>query len=90
MVKTGIFPVTQGIDYLGYKIWPHYRLLRKRSTKRIRRALKHFQKLHKEGKIDFARIRATVQSWLGHAKHADSYHFRKKLFKEITFISEKQ
>lgn len=77
--KTGIFPISHGIDFLGYRIWPDHRLLRKRSTKRIKRALRHFQKLYAQGTIDFDRINATVQSWLGHATHADSFGFRKKL-----------
>lgn len=84
--KTGIFPITQGVDFLGYRIWPSHRLLRKRSTKRIKRALKYFQKLYSQGQIDFGQINATVQSWLGHAKHADSYRFRRKLFETISFI----
>jgi len=86
--KTVIFPISHGVDFLGYRIWPDHRLLRKRSTKRIKRALRHFQKLYSQEKVDFDRINATVQSWLGHAKHADSYRFRKKLFEEITFIRE--
>ena len=66
--------------------WPDHRLLRKRSTKRIKRALRHFQKLYSQGKIGFDRINATVQSWLGHAKHADSYRFRQKLFDAVSFV----
>lgn len=86
--KTGIFPISHGVDFLGYRIWPDHRLLRKRSTKRIKRALKRFQKLYAQDKMSFERINATVQSWLGHAKHADSYRFREKLFGERAFISE--
>lgn len=84
--KTGIFPVSHGVDFLGYRIWKDHRLLRKRSTKRIKRALKHFQKLYSQGKIDFEKINTTVQSWLGHAKHANSFNFRKKLFDTFSFI----
>lgn len=84
--KTGIFPVSQGVDFLGYRIWADHRLLRKRSTKRIKRALKHFQKIYAQDAIDLDQINATVQSWLGHAKHADSYHFRQKLFDTVSFV----
>jgi len=84
--KTSIFPISHGIDFLGYRIWSDHRLLRKRSIKRIKRALRHFQKLYSQGKIGFDRINATVQSWLGHAKHADSYRFRQKLFDAVHFV----
>jgi retron-type reverse transcriptase len=81
--KTGIFPISQGIDFLGYRIWPYHRLLRKSSIKRIKRKLKAFQRKYKEGQIDLDKINATIQSWLGHAKHADSYNLRKKLLGEF-------
>jgi hypothetical protein len=81
--KTGIFPVSQGIDFLGYRIWSDHRLLRKRSTKRIKRTLRYYKKGFKEGTVSFEHINATVQSWLGHAKHADSWCFREKLFNEF-------
>jgi len=84
--KTGVFPISQGVDFLGYRIWPHFRLLRKRSIKRIKRALKHFREAYHGGKISLERVNATVQSWLGHAKHANSYRFRKKLFCMLSFI----
>lgn len=83
--KTSIFPVSHGVDFLGYRIWKDHKLLRKRSTKRIRRALKRLKRDYRDGKITAERINATVQSWLGHAKHADSYRFRQKLFSELTF-----
>lgn len=83
--KTDIFPISRGIDFLGYRIWPTHRLLRKASVKRMRRALKKFQKLYREGRIGFDRINATVQSWLGHAKHANTYSLRKKILGSVTF-----
>lgn len=83
--KTSIFPVSHGVDFLGYRIWKDHKLLRKRSTKRIRRALKRLKRDYGEGKVTAERINSTVQSWLGHANHADSYRFRQKLFSELTF-----
>lgn len=88
--KTSIFPVSHGVDFLGYRIWKDHKLLRKRSTKRIRRALKKFKRDYRDGKITSERINATIQSWLGHAKHADSYGFRTKLFAEFTLIRDSQ
>jgi retron-type reverse transcriptase len=78
--KSGIFPISHGIDFLGYRIWPDRRRLRKRSVKRMRQALKYFEKAYREGKIDLERINASIQSWLGHAKHANTYRLREKLF----------
>lgn len=77
--KTGIWPISQGIDFLGYRIWPTHRLVRKSSIRRMKRKLKAFQRKYREGKIDLEKINATIQSWLGHVSHADSYNLRNKL-----------
>lgn len=77
--KTGIWPISQGIDFLGYRIWPTHRLIRKSSIRRMKRKLKAFKRKYQEGKMDMDKINATIQSWLGHVSHADSYNLRKKL-----------
>jgi hypothetical protein len=84
--KSGIFPISQGIDFLGYRIWPNHRRLRKRSVKRMRRALKYFERAYREGKIDLERINATIQSWLGHAKRANTYRLRQKLLDSFVLV----
>ncbi len=81
--KTDIFPVSQGVDFCGYRIWSTHRLLRKRSVKRFRRGLRYFQKAYREGTVTLTRINATVQSWLGHAGHANTWHLREKIFEDF-------
>ena len=36
------------------------------------------------GEINLAKVRATIMSWLGHAKHADAHNLRVKLSR-VTF-----
>lgn len=82
--KTSVFPISQGIDFLGYRIWPTHRLLRKNSIKRMKRKLKIFRKKYSEGRITMDRMNASIQSWLGHCKHANTYNLRQKLLGEFT------
>lgn len=85
--KTQIFPVeSRGVDFLGYRVWPTHRLLRKSSTKRMRYKLKKFKALYTAGKIDPREIRASVVSWLGHCKHADTYQLRRKMLYGFALI----
>jgi len=81
--KTSVFPVSQGIDFLGYRIWPTHRLVRKGSIKRIKRKLKRFQIGYAQGKTDLEKVKRTLASWLGHVSHADSYNLRVKLLSEF-------
>lgn len=77
--KTSVFPVQQGIDFLGYRIWATHRLLRKSSIKRIKRGLRKLQRDYTEGKVSEAKLRAVVASWVGHSKHANTYRIRRKV-----------
>jgi len=78
--KTTIFPIGQGVDFVGYRIWPDHRLLRKRSVKKFKRKLRMFERKYASGDIGFEEVNYCVQSWIGHAKHADTYQLRRKLF----------
>ncbi len=84
--KTDIFPISRGIDFVGYRIWPTHRLLRKRSIKKFKRKLRVFKKKYATGDIGYEKINRSVQSWIGHAKHADTYRLRRKLFSEFKLV----
>ena len=84
--RTQIFLVGQrSVDYLGYKIWPEYRLLRKSNVKRTKRKFKKFQKLYKYNKISLETINNSMMSWFGHTKWADSYNLRVKVLDNLVF-----
>lgn len=75
--KTQVFPVkNRSVDFLGYKIWPTHRLLRKTSVVKMKRKLKSFTNKNQ--------INQSVQSWLGHAKHANSFNLINRLFNNTT------
>lgn len=59
----------RGINFLGYRIWPTHKLLRRSSVHRARRALRHFARNgDTEGRRRF------LAAWLGHARWADSHN----------------
>ena len=78
--KTQIFPVKdRDIDFLGYRIWLDHRLLRKGNVKRTKRKIKALMKGYTEGRVRIEDLRASVMSWLGHAKHADTWGLRRRI-----------
>lgn len=81
--KTAIFPLTQGIDFLGFRTYltdtgKVVRKVRRESKNRIRRKLKKYRHLLDEGRIDFETILQSYSSWTGHAEHGNSYHLIRK------------
>ena len=83
--KNNIFPLTQGTDFMGYRIFPTHRRLRKSNIRLFVKRMKKFQREYKEDIVDLQTVNQSVQSWIGHAGHADTWHLRKKLFKRFVF-----
>ena len=83
--KTSIFPVTQGIDFLGYRTWGHKRLLRKSSAKRMVRRLKRLKWLYQRGKTTLARVKQSVRSWVAHCDYCDSWRVRRRILGDAVF-----
>jgi len=72
--KCNVFPVKQGVDFLGYRHFNNYILLRKSTAKRVRRRLEKLPKQYAAGKITAEQYRSSVGSTWGWLKHANSHN----------------
>ena len=72
-----------GIDFLGYRIFPTHRRLRQTTARRFIRWLRLQSKLYARGLLCWQGIDRSVQSWLGHAAHAATYGLRRSVFSAI-------
>jgi len=77
--KTVVFPVTAGIPFLGFRVFPTHRRLAKDNVSRFRRRLRGMEEAYAAGRISPAEIRQRLMSWAGHAKNGDTYRLRCRL-----------
>ena len=84
--KIEIRKYSQGVDFLGYVVFPYHTLVRKRTIKRVRRKLNIKMKLYREDKIDKIKLDATLMSYLGVLAHANTYRFSEQIKNEY-FLS---
>jgi hypothetical protein len=84
--KSKIFSINQGVNVVGFKIYTTHKLLRNDSKKRIKRKAKKIKRLLIEGKMSVTKAEQIFNSWLGHAKHGNSYNFIKKLIKNNDYV----
>ncbi len=82
-IKTSVFPITQGVDFVGYRTWATHKLLRKRSIIGMKKKLKKLAMLYRENSATLEDIKRVLASWLGHAQHADSYNVVKRVLKNF-------
>ena len=83
--KSRVYRTQDGVAFLGYRIFPSHRLLKKDNVLRMRRRLKAMQADYAEGNIDLAKVRQRIHSWLGHAGHADTFRLRERLLSGAVF-----
>jgi len=76
---------TQGVDFLGYIIFPHHILLRTKTRRRLVRKLSERSDQYAAGKVTAESFNQTWQSYLGVLSHAHSYKLAEKLKSEIKF-----
>ena len=83
--KVTIRKFHQGIDFLGYIVLPHHRLLRTKTRKRIFRKLKKRVEEYKKGTITKQTLEQSLQSYLGVLSHADTYKLSNELKNQFWF-----
>lgn len=71
--KTRIFKIKDGVDFVGYKIHPEFTRLRKSNIKKFSKRIKILKRLLSTNAIQKTRVEASMQSWFGHASHANAY-----------------
>lgn len=75
----------EGIDFLGYVIFPHFTLLRAKTKKRVLRNIRKKMKGHQNGNISEDSLRSSLQSYLGVLSHADTYALTESLKNQFWF-----
>lgn len=77
--KCDLFPVSRGVDFLGYRHFRGYLLLRKRTAKRVAKRLQNLPAMLDRGAITPEQFRSAIASAHGWIKWANTYNFRKKV-----------
>lgn len=86
--KTALRPIGQGIEFVGYRIWPNYVTLRKSTSLRMKRRLKFVRKQYKDYKMGFEDVTQTVASYKAMLKHCDCVELKNKIWGDFVLTHE--
>ena len=75
------YPVTNGIPFLGFCIYPEHRRLKKRRGIAFQRRFRHLFQQWAAGEIPAQRVEASVRSWKAHASWGDTTGLQKSVLK---------
>ncbi len=82
--KSEIYALRNGVTFLGYRIFYHYRLLRRRNIKYFKRRLSEKLELYRSGLISREKLCSFLQGWQGYSSFANTYIFNKKIEQFVT------
>lgn len=82
--KSFIQPISHGIDFCQYRIFPDHIKLKKATALRMKHNLKRIQRLYAAGEISLERAQKTVNSYMGLMSHCNSYQLRRAIFGEYS------
>ncbi len=85
--KVEIIPYHKGVDFLGYVVFPHHILVRKKTKNRIIKKLTLRLDQYQKGMIEKKTFQASLQSYLGVLSHANAYEFSENLKNNFFLLS---
>jgi len=80
--KSRILSLSRGIDFVGFRNFYYYKLLRKRNIKKMMFRIKQY----KNGEVKFEKLLESFQGWNAYAKWANSLKLRRAIVKRISIL----
>ncbi len=84
--KSKYFPNKMGVNFCGYRIFHTHRLLRNSSKKKIKRNIKKWNLKYKNNTLNYFHTLQSINSWIGHSSHCNSYKLQKKILGKCDFL----
>ena len=86
--KSRYYPNKMGVNFCGYRIYETHILLRNRSKKKIKEKIREWNNLYIINRLNVSKMRLSLGSWLGHAKHANTYNMINNYQNRIVYYQE--
>jgi RNA-directed DNA polymerase len=74
-----VYPVSTGIPFLGFRVYPEYRQVKSRKVIHFRHRLRGLLKVYAVGGVTLETIQASVQGWINHVRYADTWGLRRSV-----------
>ncbi|MBC7233297.1 MAG: RNA-dependent DNA polymerase [Chloroflexi bacterium] len=84
--RAQVHPVSEGIPFLGFIIYPHKRRLKRGKALAYTRRLRQMACQYASGELSLKQVSASVQGWVNHARYGNTIGLRKALFERIVFV----
>ncbi len=81
-----VTPVRAGLAFVGFRLWPTHRLLRKQNVRQFRRRVRWMREGYARGVVEWSVIKPRLDSWIGHARQANSVRLLGRVSRDWKFV----
>jgi len=76
-------PVTAGIPWLGFVVYPNHRRLKRRNVVNCRRRVEALLERYRKRGVSFGELFASLRGWINHARYGDTWGLRKSVLRSV-------
>ena len=88
--KTAIRPISQGVEFVGYRIWPTHVTLRKSTSLRMKRRLKVLRIRYRDYQISLDKVFQTIASYTAMMRQCNCKLLEKKILDEYVLTHNRE
>lgn len=77
--ESTVYPVSTGVPFLGFRVYPDHRLLKRRNGVAFARRLRRWRHQIACGELTTTALSPRVQGWVAHAAHGNTWGLRRVL-----------
>jgi RNA-directed DNA polymerase len=85
--KSVVFPTRLGVEFLGFRHFANHRRLRPTNARRFHRKLERLAAAYNAGDLPLEKVNQSVQSWVAHARHGDTWRLRQAILGSVPFVA---
>ncbi len=77
--KSRVRRLERGVGFLGFRVFYHHRLVRKKSLRKFETSFEKMKRLYKAGKISRESVAEKLEGWIAYVSHGNTYNYRMRL-----------
>ncbi len=74
--KSKVIPSKQGIEFLGLKVFPHHKTIKKKNLRKFKRKLSMLSSEYIQDKASYDQIYDFMEGWNAYIQYADAFNLR--------------
>ena len=88
--RAQVRPVSEGIPFLGFLVYPERRRLKRRNGVAFGRRFRWLARQYAAGRAPLEQVNASVQGWVNHARYGNTVGLRASLLGGARFVAPRQ